>query len=101
MPRGRKTSEALTSTKSNISGDKSFADDLNKERGIVSCRVALLLRSSEIKPLFYDLLQNHFSDRLVTGSLGWRVRFKDASACIDVGSWATLVDFLLTIITRT
>ena len=36
----------------NVSGDKSFADDLNKERGIVSCRVALLLRSSEIKPLF-------------------------------------------------
>ena len=40
----------------------------------------------------FDLLQNHFSDRLVTGSLGWRVRFKDASACIDVGSWAALVE---------
>lgn len=26
---------------------------MNKERGIVSSRVALLLRSAEIKPLFY------------------------------------------------
>ena len=31
-------------------GDKSFADDLNMERGIVSGRVALLLRSTEIRP---------------------------------------------------
>ncbi len=37
----------------NIGEDKSFADDLNWERGIVSSRVALLLRSAEIKPLFY------------------------------------------------
>ena len=37
------------------SGDRSFADDLNKERGIVSCRVALSSRSSEIQPLFSDL----------------------------------------------
>ena len=37
---------------SNIGEDKSFADDLNMERGIVSSRVALLLRSAEIKPLF-------------------------------------------------
>jgi len=36
----------------NIGEGKSFADDLNKELGIVSCRVALLLRSTEIKPLF-------------------------------------------------
>ena len=35
-----------------IGEDKSFADDLNKERGIVSSRVALLLRSAEIKPMF-------------------------------------------------
>ena len=37
----------------NIKRDKSFADDLIKGRGIVSGRVALLLRSAEIKPLFY------------------------------------------------
>ena len=30
--------------------DESFADDLNKKRGIVRCRVALLLRSLEIQP---------------------------------------------------
>ena len=40
VPRGRKTSKALTSSNSKISRDKSFADDLNKEGGIVSCRVA-------------------------------------------------------------
>jgi hypothetical protein len=34
-----------------IGGDKSFVDDLNTRRGIVSSRVALLLRSAEIKPL--------------------------------------------------
>jgi hypothetical protein len=31
---------------------KSFADDLNKARGIVSGRVSLLVRSTEIQPLF-------------------------------------------------
>ena len=36
-------------------GDESFADDLNMWPGIVSGRVALLLRSSEIKPSFIDL----------------------------------------------
>jgi hypothetical protein len=40
---------------SNVGGDKSFADDLNKERGIVSGRAALLLRFTEIHPLFPDL----------------------------------------------
>jgi hypothetical protein len=46
---------------SNIGRDKSFVDDLIYERGIVSSRVALLLRSAEIKPLFFDLfLTEHF-----------------------------------------
>ena len=35
--------------------DKSFADDLNMGPGIVSGRVALLLRSAEIKPVTFDL----------------------------------------------
>ena len=34
---------------------KSLADDSDEERGIVSSRVASLLRSSEIKPSFSDL----------------------------------------------
>ncbi len=34
----------------NAQEDESFADDLNKKRGIVSSRVALLLRSTEIQP---------------------------------------------------
>lgn len=36
----------------NFGGDKSFVDDLITERGAVSSRVALLLRSAEAKPLF-------------------------------------------------
>ena len=43
---------SLRTTIQDIGGDKSFVDDLNTERGIVSSRVALLLRSAEIKPLF-------------------------------------------------
>ena len=35
--------------------DKSYAYDLDVQRGIVSSRVALLLRSAEIKPLLSDL----------------------------------------------
>ena len=35
-----------------MGGGESFADDLNGERGTVSGRVALLLRSAEVKPLF-------------------------------------------------
>ena len=52
--------QQLPIANSYVSGDKSFADDLNKERGIVSCRVALLLRYSDIKPLFKGLFQTTF-----------------------------------------
>ena len=41
---------ALCITISHDRGDESFADDLNMGRGIVSGRVALLLRSTEIRP---------------------------------------------------
>ena len=37
-------------TSSNIGRDKSFVDDLNKERGIVRMRVAFVPRSAEIQP---------------------------------------------------
>ena len=50
------TPKPLPIASSDVSGDKSFADDLNKERGIVSCRVALLLRSAEIKLLRFSVL---------------------------------------------
>lgn len=40
-------------TSSNIGRDKSFVDDLNKERGIVRMRVAFVPRSAEIQPLFW------------------------------------------------
>ena len=35
-----------------VGRDKSFVDDLNKERGTVSMRVAFVLRSAEVQPLF-------------------------------------------------
>ena len=41
---------------SNIGRDKSFVDDLNKELGIVSMRVAFVPRSAEIQPRSGDLL---------------------------------------------
>ena len=47
--------ELWNDDKFNILGDKSFADDLNLERGIVRCREVLLPRSAEIHPLFFDL----------------------------------------------
>ena len=36
----------------NVGQVKSFVDDLNKERGTVSMRVAFVLRSAEVQPLF-------------------------------------------------
>ncbi len=35
----------------NIERDKSFVDDLDMERGIVSMRVTFVLRSAEIQPI--------------------------------------------------
>ena len=55
LPRWRRTAEVLSETNSKISRNKSFADDLNKERGIVRSRVALLLRSSESKPFVLQI----------------------------------------------
>ena len=46
-------------TSSNIGRDKSFADDLNKEQGIVSPRVASVPRSTEIQPLFCGFVFNY------------------------------------------
>ena len=39
----------------NVGQVKSFVDDLIMERGTVSMRVALVLRSAEVQPLFQDL----------------------------------------------
>jgi hypothetical protein len=48
---------------SNIGDVKSFADDLNIQRSIVSGRVPLLVRSAEIKLLLdrFVLLREHLS----------------------------------------
>ena len=39
----------------NVGRVKSFVDDLIMKRGTVSMRVALVLRSAEVQPLFRDL----------------------------------------------
>jgi hypothetical protein len=39
----------------NVGRVKSFVDDLNVKRGTVSMRVAFVLRSAEVQPLFRDL----------------------------------------------
>ena len=49
------TTTLMCQSQTNSKEDESLVDDLNMERGIVSGRVALLLRSAEIKPLFCDL----------------------------------------------
>ena len=54
--KGRRAWSLPVNQTRNIARAKSFADDLNKERGIVRGRVAVLLRSSEIKPLFSDFI---------------------------------------------
>ena len=48
-------------TSSNIGRDKSFVDDLNKERGIVRLRVAFVPRSAEIQPSFCRFVAFTFS----------------------------------------
>ena len=52
LPRagGRSRARVLCIAIPDDRGDESFADDLNMGRGIVSGRVALLLRSTEIRP---------------------------------------------------
>ena len=40
---------------SNVGRVKSSVDDLTMERGTVSMRVAFVLRSAEVQPLFRDL----------------------------------------------
>ena len=57
----------------NIGVVKSFADDLNSERGIVSSRVALLLRSAEIKPLFHKICSIEHFPQPMGRSFFWQV----------------------------
>ena len=63
-PRQRLTAEVLSESKSKTFEDKSFAEDLDKDRGIVKSRVALLLRSSEIKPFVLKICHYGVSGRV-------------------------------------
>lgn len=53
-----------------VRGDKSYVYDLAVQRGIVSSRVALLLRSAEVKPLLSDLLLFFLFSFLLAGEPG-------------------------------
>ena len=44
----------------NVGRVKSSVDDLTMERGTVSMRVALVLRSAEVQPLFRDLCDAYY-----------------------------------------
>lgn len=57
-----------------VRGDKSYVYDLAVQRGIVSSRVALLLRSAEVKPLLSDLLLFFLFHFFWPGNLGSRER---------------------------
>ena len=75
-------------TSSNIGNNKSFVYDLNKERGIVRTRVALVPRSAEIKPLFWRFV--HSTHLLPTTQNGVVLR---QSPHIDLsGRFATISD---------
>ena len=56
-----------------MSGDKSFAYDLHVQRSIVSSRVALLLRSAEIKLQLSDLFVFTHNHPLVSADRSWCV----------------------------
>ena len=46
---------AISKQRINVGRVKSSVDDLTMERGTVSMRVAFVLRSAEVQPLFRDL----------------------------------------------
>ena len=52
--------QTMLKTSSNIGRDKSFVDDLNKERGIVRMRVAFVPRSAEIQPHVLEICYSTF-----------------------------------------
>jgi hypothetical protein len=49
----------------NVGRVKSSVDDLTMERGTVSMRVAFVLRSAEVQPLFRDLCDDNNDDVII------------------------------------
>lgn len=74
--------------------DKSFVYDLDVQRGIVSSRVALLLRSAEIKPLLSDLFY-FFLSILLAGASGCLERDTHRVKQVKGNSGNTLLVLLL------
>ena len=67
-----------------MGGGESFADDLNSGRGTVSSRVALLLRSAEVKPLFQRFVQQQLN--LFSSYRGFGL----GQVSFDLAIWVTL-----------
>ena len=72
--------------KQNVGRVKSFVDDLTMERGTVRMKVAFVLRSAEVQPLFRDLCRKNscaFSPRNKRLIDSFRVLppVSDSSAC--------------------
>ena len=72
-----------------VGEDKSYADDLSMKRGIVSSRVALLLRSAEIKPLFIRFV--------VTNNIS---RHPDNLSRVRLGSWVFFLFISATLVSK-
>lgn len=72
-------------------GDESFADDLNMWPGIVSGRVALLLRSTEIQPAAAPICPLFAFDRGVRHTHRFACGEKNARSRVEVGFNIALV----------
>lgn len=72
-----------------VRGDKSYVYDLAVQRGIVSSRVALLLRSAEVKPLLSDLFFYFFVYYLRPGKGGEGMAVAEA-VVVAFSMWVVL-----------
>lgn len=107
----QKLGQSRLNTSSNIGRDKSFVDDLNKERGIVRMRVAFVPRSAEIQPLFWrfvTFIPHPFTTTTLILDLyliriaiffwtanRWGVEWAPAAVLVEVGSVCTSFDSIL------
>ena len=66
-------------------GDESFADDLNVEGGTVSSRVALLLRSAEVKPFLLKICSSSEEHLSLLPSLGLVLRLLSLTLIYGLG----------------
>jgi hypothetical protein len=76
----------MLKTSSHIGRDKSFVDDLNKERGIVRMRVAFVPRSAEIQPLFWRFVNTQIHQTQLTNNNKQHFTSRDRSLIVSLYS---------------